>query len=175
MAHLTFLCKLFYLACRSPHLGRRGLVTFLAIYLWFNIFCFHVFLLWHLGDVFIFSCSTFSIRSQRYTRLHEPPHDKTNKMTCALSVDSDQPGLPPRLIRVFAVRMKNAWVLSYPLSAQQRLIKLGGCSGWSESSLGAHVILLVLSAQMNYYLHTFSTFATFITLDLSTKMCNILF
>ena len=27
----------------------------------------------------------------------------------------------PRLIRVFAVRMKKAWVLSYPLSAQQRL------------------------------------------------------
>ena len=53
----------------------------------------------------------------------------------------------PRLIRVFTVRMKKAWVLSYPLSAQQRLrsawasakslIRLGGCPGWSESSLGA--------------------------------------
>ena len=28
----------------------------------------------------------------------------------------------PSLIRVFAVRMKKAWVLSYPLSAQQRLL-----------------------------------------------------
>ena len=28
---------------------------------------------------------------------------------------------PPSLIRVFAVRMKKAWVLSYPMSAQQRL------------------------------------------------------
>ena len=28
---------------------------------------------------------------------------------------------PPSLIRVFAVRMKKAWVLSYPLSAQRRL------------------------------------------------------
>ena len=47
---------------------------------------------------------------------------------------------------VFAVRMKKARVLSYPLSAQQRLlIRLGGCAGWSESSLGAHAILLVLS------------------------------
>ena len=36
-------------------------------------------------------------------------------------------------------------VLSYPLSAQRRLIRLGGCLGWSESSLGAQVILLVLS------------------------------
>ena len=38
---------------------------------------------------------------------------------------------PPSLIRVFAVHMKKAWVLRYPLSAQRRLIRL--------------VILLVLS------------------------------
>ena len=37
---------------------------------------------------------------------------------------------------VFAVRMKKAWVLSYPLSAQQKLIRLDGCPGWSESLLG---------------------------------------
>ena len=48
----------------------------------------------------------------------EPLHDKTNKMTCASSKDSDQPGHPPSLIRVFAVRMKKGWILSYPLSAQ---------------------------------------------------------
>ena len=35
---------------------------------------------------------------------------------CAPSEDSDQPGHPSSLIRVFAVRMKKAWVLSYPLS-----------------------------------------------------------
>ena len=46
---------------------------------------------------------------------------------------------------VFTVRMKKAWVLSYPLSAQRRLIRLGRCPGWSSSSLGAEVILLVLS------------------------------
>ena len=57
--------------------------------------------------------------------LHEPPHDKTNKMACAPSEDSDQPGHPPRLIRVFAVRMKKAWVFSYPLSGQRILIRLG--------------------------------------------------
>ena len=33
----------------------------------------------------------------------EPSHDKTNKMICAPSEDSDQPGHPPSLIRVFAV------------------------------------------------------------------------
>ena len=57
---------------------------------------------------------------------------------CAPSEDWDQPRHPPSLIRVFAVRMKKSWVLSYPLSAQRRLIRLGGCPGWSESSLGAH-------------------------------------
>ena len=45
---------------------------------------------------------------------------------CAPSEDSDQPGHPPSLIRVFAVRMKKLCVLSYPLSAQQRL--------WSDSA-----------------------------------------
>ena len=45
--------------------------------------------------------------------------------------NSDQPVHLPRLIRVFSVRLKEAWVLSYPLSRKWRLI-------WSESSLGAH-------------------------------------
>ena len=73
--------------------------------------------------------------------LFEPQHDKTNKMTCVPSEDSDQPGHPPSLIRVFAVSMKKPWVRSFPFSTQ----RLGGCQGWSESSLGAQVILLVLS------------------------------
>ena len=45
---------------------------------------------------------------------YEPPRDKMNKVAC--------------LIRVFAVRMKKAWVLSYPLSAQQRL-----WSDWADA------------------------------------------
>ena len=61
----------------------------------------------------------------------EPHRDKTNKMACAPSEDSDQPGHLPSLIRVFAVCMKTAWVLGYPLSTQRRLIRLGGCPGWS--------------------------------------------
>ena len=55
------------------------------------------------------------------TSAFEPPHDITYKMICAPSEDSAQPGHPPSLIRIFAVRMKKAWALSYPLSAQQRL------------------------------------------------------
>ena len=49
----------------------------------------------------------------------------------------------PRLIRVFAVCMKKPWVLSYPLSAQQRL--------WSDWLIwvfaGRTLTLLVLSCR----------------------------
>ena len=36
------------------------------------------------------------------------------QMACAPSKDSDQPGHSPSLIRVFAVRLKKARILSYP-------------------------------------------------------------
>ena len=62
------------------------------------------------------------------SKICEPHHDKTNKVACAPSEDSDHPGHPPRLIRVFAASMKKAWVLSNPLSAQQRL-----CSDWADA------------------------------------------
>ena len=52
--------------------------------------------------------------------LHLSCHvDKTSKITCAPSKDSDLPGHPPSLIRVFAVRMKKPWILSYPFSASE--------------------------------------------------------
>ena len=56
---------------------------------------------------------------------------------CAPSEDSDQPGHPPSLIRIFAVRMKKAWVLATHWVQAKTLIRLGGCPGWSKSSLGA--------------------------------------
>ena len=79
---------------------------------------------------------------------------KKQQCGCAPSEDSDQPGHPPNLIRVFAVRMKKAWVLSYPLSAQRRLIRLGRCPCWSESSLGAQSLCWfchVVAHLANYY------------------------
>ena len=53
------------------------------------------------------SDTLFEVRVQDLKKMvpkYELPHDKTNKMTCAPSEDSDQPGHPPSLIRVFAVR-----------------------------------------------------------------------
>ena len=47
---------------------------------------------------------------------------------CVPNEDSDQPGHLPNLIRVFAVRKKKAWVLSYPLHAQRRL-----WSDWADA------------------------------------------
>ena len=55
-------------------------------------------------------------------------HRRPAKAQCAPSEDSDQPGHPSSLIRVFAVRMKNACVLSYPLSTQQSL-----WSDWAQT------------------------------------------
>ena len=71
---------------------------------------------------------TVSIWYELHAYSYEPPRDKTHKMACAPSEDSDQPGHPPSLIRVFAVHMKKAWILSYPLSAQRRL-----WSDWADA------------------------------------------
>ena len=68
----------------------------------------------------------------------EPYRDKTNKMACAPSDDSDQPGHPSSLIRVFTVRIKKSWVLSYPRSAQQRL-----WSDWADAH--THFVGFVMS------------------------------
>ena len=57
-----------------------------------------------------------TVRPLHTSRLMTKP-----KNECAPSEDSDQFGHSPSLIRVFAVPMKKAWVLSYSLSAQQRL------------------------------------------------------
>ena len=77
--------------------------------------------------------------------LIEPLHDKTSKMAYVPSEDSDQLGHLPSLIRVFVVRMKKHRVLSYPLNAQWRLVRLHECADWSESSLGSPVFVFVLS------------------------------
>ena len=71
------------------------------------------------------------IKMGQNLRKIEPRHDKTNKMSvCPAKTQI-------RLVwSVFVVRMKKAWVLSYPLSAQRRL-----WSDWADAqadlSLGA--------------------------------------
>ena len=101
------------------------------------------------------ACETILDFSRRYfstiaLKLHrkiinELQHDKTSKMICASSKDSDQPGHHPSLISVFIVCNKKPWVLSYPYSTQWRL-----WSDWVDAQADlslrwAHIILLVLS------------------------------
>ena len=120
-------CGFFFLSRSNyfAHDGQHALTPALAMY----INCMHIFVILKINYK-----PTTSMRKSHWKKCFntafEPPHDKTNKMVCAPSEDSDQPGHPPSLIRVFAVRMKKAWVLSNPLSAQRIL--------WSESSVGAH-------------------------------------
>ena len=47
---------------------------------------------------------------------------------CAPSEDSDQPGHPPSLIKVYAVHMKKVWVLSYPIWAHSE-----DWSNWADA------------------------------------------
>ena len=76
----------------------------------------------------------FSKRMRRPTmqNIFEPVHDKTCKIACAPSEDLDQPGHPPSLIRVFAVRLKKAWVLTYPMSTQRRLADVKADLRWAH-------------------------------------------
>ena len=98
----------------------------------------------------IISISLWSLNIS-FESIIEPPHDKTNKMACAPSEDSDQPGHPPSLIRVLAVRMKKAWVLTH--WAHSRL--WSGCPGWSEFA-GHTCHFLVLSSCGSYIRNSFT-------------------
>ena len=95
------------------------------------------------------------------SRTIRPPHHKTNKMICAPSEDSDQPGHPPSLIRGFAVRMKKDWVLnSYPLSAQRRLwwdwadAQVDLSLRWAHSHFAGFVMRRLNSACLLVTLHS---------------------
>ena len=70
-----------------------------------------------LGELHVSAFTERAVAVNMYCKANniiEPPHDKTNRTTCAPSEDSDQPGHPPSLIRVLAVRIKKGWVLNYP-------------------------------------------------------------
>ena len=90
---------------------------------------------------------------QFITHNYEPVHDKTNKMMCAqqilrstwASAQSDQSFLYPR-------EESLGPCLPFERTAKA-LIRLGSCPDWSESSLGAQVILLVLSCCGSYMSH----------------------
>ena len=67
-------------------------------------------------------------RVTRYTKHIWASTWQYQQIVCAPSEDSDQPGHPPSLIRVFATRVKKVWVLRCPVSAQRRL-----WSDWADA------------------------------------------
>ena len=66
---------------------------------------------------------------QQGNKAIEPEHDTANKMNHAHGEDADQPGNPPRLTRVFAVRSIKSHESKVSSCGQLRLIRLGGCPG----------------------------------------------
>ena len=81
----------------------------------------------------------------------EPWHDKTNKMTCAPSKDSDQPGHSPSLMRVFALCSVGSLGSKVSSCGQQRL-----WSDWVDAQADlslcwVHIILLVLSCTGSFH------------------------
>ena len=68
------------------------------------------------NDMHVYIASKKERKKERRKRKKEG-----KKTACAPSEDSDQPGHPPSLIRVFAVRQWRAWVLTYQLSEHRRL------------------------------------------------------
>ena len=89
---------------------------------------------------------------------NEPRHDKTNKMSVHPAKTQISLGIGP-VWSVFPIRMKKAWVLSYPLSAQRRL-----WSDWADAQADlslcwahSHFVGFVMSwlksiySKMNYH------------------------
>ena len=72
--------------------------------------------------------------------LYEPPHDKTNKITCVPSEYSDQPGIGP----VWSESLLSVWRNIGPLTTYWVHSEDSDKTADLSHPLGAHVILLVL-------------------------------
>ena len=95
--------------------------------------------------IWVFAGRTVTLLVLSCCSSNEPENDKINKITCVHSEDSDQPRHPSSLISRRCPPEKNIGHFATHWEHSKELIRLGGCPNWSESSLGAQVILLVLS------------------------------
>ena len=87
----------------------------------------------HLECIEVYFCYEVKLILWGFGSLNELQHDKTNKMICGPSKDSDQPGHMPRLIWVFAVHfMGRLRTECFFIQAVKTVIRLDGCLGWSE-------------------------------------------
>ena len=93
----------------------------------------------------------------KYSLWIEPPDVKTNNVV----VRPAKTRVSLNIRQVWSESSLSAWrklgSLATHWSTTNTLIRLGGCPGWSESLLGAHAILLVLSRGGSSVILTFST------------------
>ena len=89
--------------------------------------------------------------------LYEPRHDKTNKM-------SVRPVKTPISLGIRPVWSESSlcapWVAkgaSFFSCGQRRLIRVGGCPGWSESSLDAHSLCWFCHVAAHFFLQSIFT------------------
>ena len=98
---------------------------------------------WSGSTLFAFN-TRISVKLTRQP-INEPPHDKTNQMACAPSEDSDQPGYPPSLIKVFTVCMKKLGSLAIHWVHSEDSYQTGQMTRLIWVFAGRTVILLLLS------------------------------
>ena len=79
---------------------------------------------------------------------------------CMPSEDSDQSGHLHVWSESRCVLYGSPRTKCFLMRTAKTLIRLGGCPGWSESSLGAQVILLILSFAGSYPIMFLSSFLT---------------
>ena len=121
----------------------------------------------------IHSFYLLAIVAVKTEKIIDPAHDKTNKMAYAPSKDSDQPGHPPSLI---GVCVKQAWVLRYFLSTQQRL-----WSDWADAQADlslrwAHIHFIGffhVQVQFSFIISSCLNFISFNTARLMSKYVYI--
>ena len=89
-------------------------------------------------------CSLARAIAVRTQNIIQPPHNKTNQMISVPSKDSDQPGHQPSLISLHCVLSRLSRTQCFFMQTTKGMPRL------SETSLGAQVILLVLSCGGSY-------------------------
>ena len=94
------------------------------------------------------------------THICKHQSQKKNLQSCALSKDSDQPAQSRSLIRIFTGYIWDSQWFFFFIRTTKTLIRLHGCAGWFESSLGAHVRR-----------YGFSQFRTYVEISLPWWIC----
>ena len=94
---------------------------------------------------------------------------QSQQCECASSEDSDQPGHPPSLIRVFTVRMRKPWVLTQWAHSEDS-DQTGRMSRLIWVFSGRILIVLVLSCLCSYYHYFRMVYSPAVTLYILLRL-----